>query len=168
MAGEWSERRFDPSEASDLRRRRRAEIIERVLRRLDPLPDRDRLLVESIYRDGRSAVEVSRLMGAPTRTVRRRVRRIVARVLSDRFVFVLSQRDAWPVACRRVADACFIEGRSLREAAEDLRLSLHQVRRHWVGIEAMYATWRAMPRASRREAGRLREAARALRAGADE
>ena len=159
-----AERRFDPGESADLRRRQRAELVGRLLERVAPLPLPDRLLVEAVYRDGRSAVEVAALVRLPARLVRRRIRRVVRRALSERFAFVALHAEQWPGDRRRVAEACVLAGQSLRDAAHSLGLTLHQVRRQWNAIETLFQSARQQAELAARaksegEARRLRRAA---------
>ena len=138
---------FDPAEAADLRRRRRRETVELILNRSAYLPDRDRLLIEGVFGEGHSVTELSALTGEAPRTLRRRVRRIVQRMVGvgqvgagrgggDKFLFVVRHMDNWAPTRRRVAEVCVLEGLSLRQAADRLGLSLYAVRRHHEAINA--------------------------------
>ncbi|MEL7473142.1 MAG: hypothetical protein AAGK04_07480 [Planctomycetota bacterium] len=129
---------FNPSEGADLRRRRRRELTEALLERSSRLPDEERALIEAVYREGRPVVEIARLRGESPRPLRRRVRRLVERVMSERFGFVARRVAEWTPNRRRVAEACVLHGCSLREAAERLRLSLHAVRRHSDAVQALF------------------------------
>lgn len=122
----------------DLRRRRQAALVEKVLRLATSLPSEDRALLESIYREGRTAVQVSHLTRQPARTIRRRVRRIVHRMVSPEFAFVALHRERWPVSRRRIADACVLEGLSMCQAADRLRVSFHNVRRHMEVLAGLF------------------------------
>jgi hypothetical protein len=165
-----------PRECTDLRRRRRRELVQRVIDRAAWLAPADRLLIESIYRDHRSVADIARLAEVDPRSLRRRVRRVVRRVLSPRFAFVASRvvelnacrtirlgadgtgasapasertgshvgavtsRDstAWGSVRRRIAAECYINGRSIRDVAHMLNLSMHAVRRHRDAVEAVF------------------------------
>lgn len=122
----------------DLRRRRRREMIDELVERAEWLPPADRWLIDAVYREGRRVAEVAAILGESPRSLRRRVRGVLDRVRSGRFAFVASQSRAWPALKRRVARACFIEGKSQREAAGELHLSLHAVRRQCAAIDALY------------------------------
>lgn len=125
-------------DATDLRRRRTRELAEIVVDHAQELRTEDRAVVMAIYRDGMTAQDVAELRREPARRIRQRVRRLVSRLLSDRFLFVLRERDGWPPRRQRVARACVLEGRSMRAAAEHLRMSLHGVRREMQVVDAMY------------------------------
>lgn len=129
---------WDPGEAADLRRRHRREVVDRLLDGAAHLPDDERALLEAVYRDGRSAKELAALGRAPERAMRRRIKRLTVRVLDPRFHFVARRLGAWSPTRRRVAQACVLGGRSLREAADELALSLHTVRRHHDAVNALY------------------------------
>lgn len=131
-------RSWDPDQAADLRRRRRRELCDQVLARAAWLEPSDRALLEAVYRDGRSAVELAQLTGDNPRTLRRRIRRLVRRVLGPEFAFVAGRRERWTSSRRRVAEACILHGQSMRTAASELGVSLHTVRRHLAAIRAQY------------------------------
>ena len=122
---------------SDLRRRRTRALAEHVLGCAALALPEDRALIESVYGDGLTAVQVARLRGERARSVRRRVRRLVERFVSPRFVFVAARRGMWGERRRRVATAVVLEGRTLREAASLLSTSLHVVRKEMSAVEAL-------------------------------
>lgn len=121
----------------DLRRRPGRDVAETILLRARWLQPEDRRLVEAMYDQGMTAQALAQLRGEPARAVRVRVRRHVERMLSDRFVTVLRLRDGWPAARRRVATACVLQGRPMRDAAKHLKISLHTVRRHMEAINTL-------------------------------
>lgn len=143
-------RAWDPAEGSDLRRRRRGEWVDQILNRAEWLPAADRVLVEAVFRDGRSAAELARLTGDEPRTVRRRIKRTVERALSARLAFVVAQRASWAPTRRRVAEAIVVQGNSMREASRRLGLSYHTVRRHADAIDALYRATQHEPRGNGR------------------
>lgn len=122
----------------DLRLRRRRDMIDELVERAVWLPPADRWLIDAVYREGRRVAEVAAILGESPRNLRRRVRAVLRRVKSGRFAFVAMQSRAWPALKRRVARACFIEGKSQREVAGELRLSLHAVRRQCQAVDALY------------------------------
>lgn len=125
-------------EMVDLRRRDTREWAEVIATRAEHLLPDDRALVRAVFEDGLDAKRVARLQGANSRTVRRRVRALAQRVLSPEFEFVLRRRDGWPRTRRLVATACVLHGRTLREAAAHLRMTLHAVRRQMDLVRALY------------------------------
>lgn len=122
----------------DLRRRLPPAMAERVVLRLDYLPEDERAILRSMFVDNRAVKELVPISGASERVLRRRVKRAIARVLGARFSFVLERRSSWTTTRRRVATLHYIDGRSVRETAEQTGLSLHAVRRHRDAIEALF------------------------------
>ncbi len=131
------------ADSPDLRRRARREYAEMLVDHAAWLTPEDRELVTSVFGEGLSVAAYARRRREkespiPVRTARRRLRKIVARLLSPRFVFVIENRKAWPATRRRAAMACVVQGLSLREAAAKIGVSLHAVRRHMDAVEALY------------------------------
>lgn len=137
--------------AVDLRRAHRRGHVETMITRAEsaPIPPEELSLLRAAYVDGRTAIEIASIALAasasapPTRApssraVRRRLRTIARRVTSPLFLFVLRHRDTWPPARRKVANACVLQGLSLRETARMLGLSLYNVRRHHGAILALF------------------------------
>ena len=127
----------NPGESIDLRRRLRREMADLIVARAEELPPGDAALLESIYGDGRSVTSLAPMLGCDVRKLRRRVKRLVARLHSPEFTFVISHRHKWTPSRRRVAEACFIRGLSIRQAARDLNLTYHTVRRHAEALRAL-------------------------------
>jgi len=129
---------IDPILAADLRRRRSRDLTDLIVSRAEWLAPEDRALILAVYRDGSTAEDIARLSGQSPRTVRRRLRALVRRALSSLFEYVLRHRDDWSPTRRRVATACVLQGRTLREASKFLRLSLHTVRRQMEAVRALH------------------------------
>lgn len=113
----------------DLRRRERREWAEVIVARAELLLPEDRVLVEAVFAEGLDAASAAKRVGGSARTVRRRAKAIAERVLSREFEAVMRERERWPRMRRLVATSCVLQGRTLREAAAHLRVSLHVVRR---------------------------------------
>jgi hypothetical protein len=92
--------------------------IDRVLRLADHLDPADRALVRSIYDRGMSAGELARAIGRTPRAVNRRLERLVRRVSTPEYRFILRERRSWPATRRRVAELVFLRGGTQRAAAE--------------------------------------------------
>jgi len=127
----------DATEAADLRRKRRRAVAEELIERSELLLPEDHALIRAVYSEGRTAVEIARLQGVSARAVRARLRRLIARLASREFVVVARESRGWPPMRRRVASAVILQGRTLREAADELRLSLYAVRRHMEHIRVL-------------------------------
>lgn len=117
-----------PELAAQRRRLDGRDHVERLLNLASVLPESDRLLLEAIYRDGRSCVSLARLMGVPVRPLRGRVRRLTTRLASPLFRFVVAKRGSWPASRRRIATVRYIHGRSINGTASELGIPRHAVR----------------------------------------
>lgn len=117
------------SEASD--------PLRAVVRLAQWLPDDERALVGAVYEDGRSISRVAHLTGRAPGELRRALAQLIARVSAPEYAFVVVNRSRWPAARARVATACWLEGRSVRGAAESLGLSLYEVRIHREAVRAL-------------------------------
>lgn len=128
----------------DLRKRRQGRLIDQILQRAIHLPDDDRRLVEAVYRDGATMTDVARtaMLGranpageapaSPTRTarmLRRRLRRIVARLTDPQALAYFREGQQWPHSRRVVAQAVLVQGLPQRTAARKLGMSLHTIRK---------------------------------------
>lgn len=102
------------------------------------LPDAERALIYDAFELGTPVAQIARRTGQNPRTLTRRVRRITQRLLDPQFRFVAEHRGQWKPTQGTVAQACVIEGLSIREAAARLGLSSHVVRRHKEAIDALY------------------------------
>ena len=115
------------SQAAEPRQMRGA--VERMLDLAEHLPASDRALLRGIYDRGMTAAELARMLGLRPRGVRARIQRLVERIGSPRFAFIVRNRGRWPRVRRCIAEMVFLQGRSQREAAETLGLGVHRVRR---------------------------------------
>lgn len=126
------------AQARDARRRidQRGEA-EFILAMAPHLADRDRVLIEYLYRDGHSAADYARLVRRNARAVQKRVNALLDRIYSREFAFLLVCPDALAPEHRATARRLFVEGRGLRETARLTRRSLHTVRQHRLEIAAL-------------------------------
>ena len=115
--------------------RRWAELVGACA---DVLPRQDGELMRAVFVEGRSKREMGRLLGVDGRALRRRLEKLVQRVESPKFGFVRAHLSRMGPARRRVAVACVLHGRSLREAAAELGTPLNAVRRHMDALHAMF------------------------------
>ena len=133
-------------------RRRRdanaARFAQRVTEHARWLPPEEAALVRGVYQAGQTAGQRAAIAQVPKRIIQRRIRKVLERTLTPDFRFAARQLElahdtpAWPPtpgalrgACERlihlaVLRAVFIEGLSLREAAERLGITRHAARRH--------------------------------------
>lgn len=124
----------------DLRTAGLRREADAILRRAGRLLAEDRVLLGMVFGDGRSAASVARLMGMSGKRVRARVRRLLARIDSPLFRYVMENAERWPEAQRVVGIALFVEGRSIRGAACHLGMSYYTVRRLGMAVRAALAS----------------------------
>jgi len=129
----------------------RSANSERILALAAYLPDRDRALIEAVYREGLLPSAVAALRRCTPLSIRRRVARLIARTQRPEFILAATHAHLWTPLRARVVKLCILEGIALRIAADRLGTSIHTVRRE---LESVHALAEAM-----RLAGRLPEPA---------
>jgi len=127
---------FATIEAVD-RRRCYRDQVERLLERADYLEDADRLLVEQVYRHGMPVTDIARLTGDRPRNLQRRVAKLLKRLNSKLFLYVISHKDSLASSVRRSSELVVLHGHSLRRAASLSHRSLHQIRQDIRALRAM-------------------------------
>ncbi|MEK6700660.1 MAG: hypothetical protein AABZ53_00200 [Planctomycetota bacterium] len=120
------------------------EYVQELLRRCEALPESQSGLIRAIFDDGMAYARLAAVTGVTARSVKRRANRLAARVMSPEFEFVLEHSLDWTRTRQRVAHATIVLGCSFRQAALNLGLSLHVVRRHHVWTLAMCETARVL------------------------
>jgi DNA-directed RNA polymerase specialized sigma24 family protein len=131
--------RAEPEAEARLTLPRKRSLAEQVVARAYLLNSTDRAFLLAAFDDGRSAADLGRLTGVSPRSVRRRLRRLADRVLSSRFLFVGKAMHRWPPTRRRVAEAVVLRGLSMRQAAQEMKISVYVVRAHMNAINAMFS-----------------------------
>lgn len=119
-----------PPRVTDLRRRDARLHAEQIAGRARFLPRAERALILAVYEQGRTISDLAALCGRSPRSLRRELRRILRRITSPEYAFVVVHRDNWSATMRRVAQSCIIDGVPVRRASQSLSLSLHTVRKH--------------------------------------
>lgn len=115
------------------RLRDRRDRVEATLDLAGHLPERERALVEQVFRRGASIREIARLTGTPPGTLGKRLRRIQ----SPLYLFLDRHADLLPAPERRTAEAIVFAGLSLRAAAAHNQTTLHTVRVHMRAVRAL-------------------------------
>lgn len=123
------------------RRHARRNEVESLLGLADHLEERDRLLVQQIYQYGLSLAALARLTGRSQRAVRGRIRKLMARMRSPVFGYVVLQGESLPARTRQVAEEVVVRCRSLRSTAAYLGMSLHAVREQMAAVRALATGW---------------------------
>ncbi len=129
-------RRLEPSEEAAEYLKARADIAFKLLDLAEYLPEEDRVLLQAVYDRGMRPIDFARAIRARPRTIRHRVRGLMERVSSPLFQFVAAQQGAWPIQRRLIAELTVFRGRSQREVARRLGISLHHVRQELIRISA--------------------------------
>ncbi len=122
---------------SNAARRDLRRLMERLSLLAEHLGADDRALVEQVCGHGVPIATVARLSRRPQRAMQRQFHRIMQRVNSKEFTFVLAHFGHFRGVQRRVARSVFLEGTSMRRAASEHRITLHQVRQHVDAIRAI-------------------------------
>ncbi len=116
----------------------RRASAERLLDYANHLDASDRALLRAVFDRGLTSTDLAEVIGQEPRAVRRRVQRLVERIGSASFQFVMRNCDGWPSSRRRVGESIILRGSTQRRAAVQLGLSLHQVRQEIERIRALY------------------------------
>lgn len=149
--------RLGASATIDLRRRMVRDRVQGLLEGSRLLPPEDQWLLGQHLGSGRSMASIARELGCSADLVRARVRRLIVRVESEVYRFVLERAEApmsgWDAEVRTIARACIGRGMSMRSAARELGVGVHVVRARMLEVHAMLAAARVPPGgAARKEA----------------
>lgn len=136
----WGSPPIPTPETVDLRRSLHREHAELLIARSACLPPDERALIQSVYDAGLTVARVAALRRECPRSLRRRLRRIIGRLLTPRFAYVMRSRDAWPVTRRNIATCIVLHGHSMRKASRMLECSLHTVRKEMQKVDALAET----------------------------
>lgn len=144
--------RLDAGATIDLRRRMVRERVQGLLEDSRLLEPADQWLLGQHLGSGRSMASIARELGCSADRVRARVRRLIARVESEVYRFVLERTEAqgggWDAEVRAIARACIGRGMSMRSAARELGVSAHVVRARMLEVHAMLVASREGERGS--------------------
>ncbi len=130
--------RLNDGATHDLRLRMARERVESLLRRAILLAPEDQWLLEQVLGRGRSLASIARLSGGSPEALRKRTKRLIARVESAMYGFVLERAELWDSQMRDAARSCVGRGLSMRATARALRLPMHTVRTRMLEVHAMF------------------------------
>ena len=130
--------RAEPSKANKQALSNRRLIAEKVVMRAEFLDSADRALLQAVFDRGMTAAEIARATGEKPQSMRRRVQRLVERLGSNPYQFVMRQKKDWPPCQQKVGESVFLRGLSHRETSQLLGISLHSVRREVERIRSLY------------------------------
>ena len=118
------------------------ELAERVLMRSAWVDGPDRELLEQVLGRGVRPRSVAAVSGVSVRTVQRRVAGLVKRLTDGDVEVVLRRHGQWPAETSSVALAVWVRGKTLRETAGELGMSLHRVRQEVQLVRGLLAAVR--------------------------
>lgn len=121
-------------------------IAEQCLDLAVHLAEPDRWLIEAVLRGGVSCAATAQRLGVAQRTLQWRVKRLLGRLRSPEFAFIVNHRETWPQSRRRVAEIVHLQGGTREHAARQAGLTMHQVRRELTAIDVLMEQARAMGR----------------------
>lgn len=130
----------DPAERAKHMIASRRDAADQVLQLAEHLAERDRLLLEQLYRHGQPIAQVARLTRQRPRVLQRRVKHLLKRVASPQYRWVAGRLELLPPELRAVARRGVLQGQSLRETARTTGRTLHEVRVAMVELRAMART----------------------------
>jgi hypothetical protein len=122
------------------RLREQRSCIAEMLDDVRHLGGRDRVLVQAVYRRGLTASDFATVTGQDARTIRRQLNRIMRRLRSPLFRFVVRERVHWPPLRREIAEAVVLRGEVQRMVAQRLNVPLHRVRHEIWHVRALSET----------------------------
>ncbi len=102
--------------------------IEQVLMRAEYLDQPDRALLDQVLARGVQPRQIAAVTGCTTRSVQRKVRRLIMHLTDPTVLHILRHHHQWDTATGRVALCVFVRRFTLRRTVEQLDLSLHEVR----------------------------------------
>ena len=106
----------------------RAEHTAHLCAMAQFLAPADRALLLLAHSDGKTLAQIGALVGATRHATQRRLQRLARRVLAPEFAFVAARLRDLDAPSRAVARICILEGRSVRQGADELKMSRHAVR----------------------------------------
>ncbi len=118
-------------------RNHRRNHTERILQRAEHLHESDRLVIEQVYARGMSITALARLTRTSPRKLQRRMVKLIRRLDSPIFLYVVRNRYHLPDETRRIAELAICRGQSMRRIATVTGMSLHHVRQQLQSLYAM-------------------------------
>ena len=119
------------------RRSHRRNYIERLLDRAKYLDESDHALIAQVYQYGSSISGIARVSGQSASNLRRHVARLLKRMNSPLFTFMMAHGDLLPGPTRKIATLVVLKGCSQRRAASLSGQTLHRVRKHLQTLRAL-------------------------------
>lgn len=115
----------EPSITQD--KRREEEYLEVIRRRLSLLSGTDKVVMQMYIHGGISCKQIAELCGLTQTSVARRVRRLAGRLIDQRYVMCLRNRDKLSPRDLRIARDYLVRGWSMARIRREYRLSSYRV-----------------------------------------
>ncbi|MEM6391178.1 MAG: hypothetical protein AAF797_00090 [Planctomycetota bacterium] len=125
------------TDADQERRRSRSRAVDRLLEWGAYLPPEDRVVLEWVYREGRSVAALARERGVPADRLQRQLRRVLKRMKHPRYRYTAKSLGLFPQHLQVTAKQRFLWGYSLRQMEARRRLSLHKLRVQVTTLETL-------------------------------
>lgn len=113
------------------------ERVETVLNRADYLEPCDRALLNQVLGKDVKPSEVAVVIGVTTRSIQRRVQRLMERLTDDEVVFVLRNSPNWSESLAAAATMVWVHDKSMRETSVAMGASLHSVRNYVAAVRVL-------------------------------
>jgi transposase-like protein len=127
-----------PSQRMNSAKTVRQSDIDQMIGMADHCAPFDRAIIQAVFQRGVSPNMLANTVGCTQKLIHGRLRRLISRMASPLFLFVVRQRKQWPDEMRQIAEAVVLRGQSQRTTARHLNLSIHRVRAQMQRIEALY------------------------------
>ena len=114
----------------DLRRTEVSQAQDEVTLWSDFLADCDRAVLHSVFLHNMQVRAVAAASRTSPDTLRKRIRRLLQRITSSEFQFIARHIAVLPPPTKAIAQLCILQGFSISEASEKLRLAPNYVRQH--------------------------------------
>jgi DNA-directed RNA polymerase specialized sigma subunit len=111
--------------------------IEIIRRRIGILNGKDKELMSLYYIDGLSFHRIASLLGINRISVSRRIRRITCRIMAGQYIRCLRYKQSFNPIQIQIAREHYIRGKTMRQIAQNLGISFHDVRKTIEKIEAI-------------------------------
>jgi len=111
--------------------------MEVLSSRVELLSGKDKLLMTMYLRNGNSFRQMARLAGVNESHIARRIRKIMKRLLDDKYITCLRNRDQFTTTEMVISKDYFLSGLSMKKITAKRHLSYYRVRQTLKKIEAV-------------------------------
>jgi predicted DNA-binding protein YlxM (UPF0122 family) len=111
--------------------------MELLSSRVDLLTGKDKLLMTMYIRNGNSFRQMARLAGVNEAHIARRIRKIMKRLLDDKYITCLRNRDQFTTTEMTISKDYFLLGLSIKKITAKRHFSYYRVRQTLQKIKAV-------------------------------